>query len=79
MALALIAVTAGNAKHPAEESRTSEYDERKKGWKRCECPIMASGTLEKKFKRQTTGQWEWEAARRRGRACLGSARNMGQA
>ena len=45
--------------HP-EELRTSEYDERKKGWKRCECAIFVSGTLEAKFKRQNTGQWEWE-------------------
>ena len=28
-----------------EELHTSEFDERKKGWKRCECPIFASGTL----------------------------------
>jgi len=48
--------------HP-HNSRTSEYDERKKGWKRCECPIFASGTLHRKFKRANTGQWEFEAAR----------------
>ena len=42
--------------------RTSEYDERKKGWKRCECPIFTSGTLQGHFKRQNTGQWEWAAA-----------------
>jgi len=44
-------------------SRTSEYDERRKGWKRCECPIFASGTLQRKFKRHNTGQWEFESAR----------------
>lgn len=44
-------------------SRTSEYEERKKGWRRCECPIFASGTLRKTFKRHNTGQWEFEAAR----------------
>jgi len=44
-------------------SRTSEYEERKKGWRRCDCPIFASGTLRKAFKRQNTGQWEFEAAR----------------
>ena len=49
-------------RHP-HNLRTSEYDERKKGWKRCECPIFASGTLNKKFKRYNTGQWEFEAAR----------------
>jgi len=47
--------------HP-EGLRTSEYDERKKGWKRCECPIFTSGTLQRHFKRQNTGQWEWAAA-----------------
>ncbi len=34
----------------SEELRTSEYDERKKkGWKRCDCPIFVSGTLNRKF------------------------------
>lgn len=44
-------------------TRTSEYDERKKGWKRCECPIFISGTLQGSFKRQNSGQWEWEHVR----------------
>jgi integrase len=48
--------------HP-EDLRTSEYDERKKGWQRCECPIFVSGSLQKKFRRQSTGCWEWEPAR----------------
>jgi site-specific recombinase XerD len=51
------------ARYP-EELRSSEYDERRKGWKRCDCPIFVSGTLARSFKRQTTGQWEWEPARR---------------
>lgn len=46
-----------------EELRSSEYDERRKGWKRCECPIFVSGTLARKFRRQATGQWEWDRAR----------------
>jgi integrase len=50
------------AGHP-EELRTSEYDERKKGWKRCECPVFVSGSLAKAFRRQSTGRWEWDAAR----------------
>ena len=45
-------------------SRTSEYDERKKNWKRCACPIFASGSLNGIFKRQNTGHWEWENAKR---------------
>ena len=47
----------------AEELRTSEYDERKKGWTRCECPIFVSGSLGKTFRRQSTGRWEWNQAK----------------
>jgi hypothetical protein len=50
------------AGHP-EDHLSSEFDERKKAWKRCECPIVASGTLNRKFRRQSTGQWEWANAR----------------
>jgi site-specific recombinase XerD len=44
-------------------SRSSEYDERKKAFRRCECPIFASGTLGGEFRRQNTGQWEWSNAK----------------
>ena len=37
------------------DSVTSEFDERRKGWKRCECPITVSGTLNGKYRRQSTG------------------------
>jgi len=47
----------------SEERRSSEYDERKKGWKRCECSIFISGTLQGTFKRQSTSKWEWDQAR----------------
>ena len=46
-----------------ENLRTSEYDERKRGWARCECPIFVSGTLQGTFKRQNTGRWQWADAR----------------
>ena len=46
----------------SEELRSSEYDEKKKGWKRCECPIFISGTLLGTFKRQSTSRWEWDQA-----------------
>ncbi len=49
--------------HP-EEHLSSEFDERKKGWRRCECPIFTSGTLGKRYRRQSTGEWDWELARR---------------
>ena len=50
------------ASHP-EEHLSSEFDERKKGWKRCECPIFSSGTLARRYRRQSTGKWEWDDAR----------------
>src|ERR1035438_6819119 len=50
------------ADHP-EDTKSSDLDERRKGWKRCECPIFVSGTLRGKFRRQTTGEWEWEPAK----------------
>src|ERR1700733_12944775 len=46
-----------------EDSRSGEFDERRKGWKRCDCPIFASGTINRRFRRQSTGTWEWEAAK----------------
>ena len=45
------------------DSRSGEFEERKKTWRRCSCPIFASGTLQNKFRRQTTAQWEWTAAK----------------
>jgi integrase/recombinase XerD len=51
-----------------EESRSGEFEERKKNWKRCDCPIFASGTLSRKFRRQTTGRWEWDDAKAIGQA-----------
>lgn len=46
-----------------EDSRSGEFEERKRNWKRCECQIHASGTLAGKFKRLTTGRSEWTDAR----------------
>jgi integrase len=50
------------AGHP-EEFRSGEFEERKKGWKRCACVIFASGTLAGKFKRKSTGTTDWEKAK----------------
>lgn len=47
--------------HP-HNSVSSEFEERKKTWKRCSCPIFVSGTLNRKFHRMSTGEWEWEKA-----------------
>jgi len=46
-----------------EESRSGEFEERKKGWKRCACFVFASGTLSGKFRRKYTGKSDWDEAR----------------
>ena len=56
--------TGATAKPGIPKNRApAKYDERKKGWKRCECPIFLSGTLQGYFKRHNSGQWEWESAK----------------
>src|SRR5207245_9748879 len=50
------------AGHP-EEFHSGEFEERKKGWKRCACLIFASGTLAGRSRRQSTGRWEWDDAK----------------
>jgi integrase len=45
------------------DSRSGEFEERKKSWRRCSCLIFASGTLSGRFKRKSTGEFEWEQAR----------------
>jgi integrase len=47
----------------SEDSRSGEFEERKKNWKRCTCRIFASGTLARRFKRRDTGRSTWEEAR----------------
>jgi site-specific recombinase XerD len=49
--------------HP-EESRSSELEERHKSWRRCECPIFATGTFVKgRRQRKSTAEWQWEPAK----------------
>ncbi|HEY4362910.1 MAG TPA: tyrosine-type recombinase/integrase [Bryobacteraceae bacterium] len=50
------------AHHPAE-SRSGEFEERKKTWKRCACFIFVSGTLAGQFRRKYTGKTEWAEAK----------------
>jgi integrase len=50
------------AGHP-EDSRSGEFEERKKTWRKCACPIFLSGTLAGKFRRDNTGATEWSDAR----------------
>jgi hypothetical protein len=46
-----------------EDFKSGEFEEGRRGWKRCGYPIHASGSIRGRFKRQSTGQWEWGAAR----------------
>jgi hypothetical protein len=45
------------------ESKTGEFQERTRGWKRCGCFILATGTLSGKFKRRYTGKTNWDEAK----------------
>jgi hypothetical protein len=48
----------------ARQRQTSEFEERKKDGSGAIAPIVASGTLNKIPNRKSTGQWEWEPARK---------------
>jgi hypothetical protein len=43
--------------------RTYEADELRRGWKKCACPIYASGTLNGRFNRKNTGRADWTSAK----------------
>ena len=47
----------------AEDLRSGEFDETRRGWKKCACLIHASGTLGGKFRRKQTGKATWEEAK----------------
>src|SRR5689334_12946047 len=48
-------------KHP-EDSRSGEFEEGRRGWKKCGCLIHASGTLGGAFNRKQTGKSQWRDA-----------------
>jgi integrase len=50
------------AGHP-EDSRSGEWEESRRGWKRCNCVIHLSGTLAGKFSRRSTDKTTWDEAR----------------
>jgi integrase len=39
------------------DSRSGDFDERKKTWRKCACPIFASGSLGRRFRRHLTDIW----------------------
>jgi len=48
--------------HP-EDSRTGQFEEGRRGWKRCACLIHVSGTLAGEFRRRQTGKSDWDEAK----------------
>ena len=48
--------------HP-EDSRTGEFEEGRRNWKRCGCLIHIAGTLGGKFSRKQTGKALWDEAK----------------
>lgn len=49
----------------AFDSRSGEFEERKRDWKRCGCLIFASGTIGRKFSRRSLNTDDWAKARER--------------
>jgi hypothetical protein len=47
----------------AFDSRSGEFEERKKTWRKCACYIFASGTLQGDYKRKYTGTSDWAEAK----------------
>ena len=47
----------------SEDARTGEFEEGRRGWKRCGCLIHVTGTLGGKFSRKQTGKGLWEEAK----------------
>jgi integrase len=45
------------------DSLSDEFDERRKGWRRCKCVIHCSGTLRGRYRRRQTNALAWEDAR----------------
>lgn len=48
--------------HP-EDSRSGEFEEGRRGWKKCACLIHVSGTVGGAFNRKQTGKSDWDNAK----------------
>src|SRR5258708_35872846 len=46
-----------------EDARSGEFEEGRRGWKKCACLIHVSGTLSGKFNRKQTGKSDWDEAK----------------
>ena len=49
--------------HHPEDARSGEFEEGRRGWKKCSCVIHVTGTLGGKFNRKQTGKSTWEEAK----------------
>ena len=47
----------------AEDSRSGQFEEGRRGWKKCACLIHVSGTLGRRFSRKQTGKSDWDEAK----------------
>src|SRR5580692_9440348 len=47
----------------AEDARTGEFEEGRRGWKKCGCLIHVAGTLGGKFSRKQTSKAVWDEAK----------------
>jgi len=47
----------------AEDTRSGEFEEGRRGWKKCGCCIHASGSLRGKFNRRNTSRSDWQEAK----------------
>jgi integrase len=48
--------------HP-EDFKSGQFEEGRRGWKRCACIIHATGTLDGRFNRKQTGKSDWDEAK----------------
>jgi site-specific recombinase XerD len=46
-----------------EDARTCQFEEGRRGWKKCGCMIHVSGTLAGTFSRKQTGKTDWDEAK----------------
>jgi len=47
----------------AEDARSGEFEEGRRGWKKCACSIHVSGSIAGTFKRRNTGKSDWDEAK----------------
>lgn len=53
----------GGHYEPRRDVRSGQFEEGRRGWKKCACLIHASGTLGRKFNRRCTGKTDWDEAK----------------